>query len=422
MPLQGAIKSRQAHALVAVVTEAVLEPINGRAKRIGPSMRSKYRTALGAFLADLMGAAKQGRWGRRSVHTTALSGCPGGRVAFDDMRTALVHGGMVEEIRGCKRPPREDGYEMENTCASTIFRPTPVLMSLVQEFGIDLDQYRQHFTPSGARPWVPGDVLEARAAKRSKGGKALCLPIDPADPKARECRERMERLNAFLIDGGRVSGILFGGLRRIFSDADQPGFAWQWGGRFYSMPNWEAYEQLKGKAVKRREAIQIDGQRVAEVDISAAHLTIYHGLLGQPLDAALYAYDLGGFEVPLVKEWTKKALGAGKATWGGPRYGPVRAAMLKRYPLLKGLGSGNGITTLAMQFHESEIILSALEDLRDHHDIAALPIHDGLIVPEVHQVLAQGVLSDAFQRYFRDTIRAERIPTPRVGLVPYKSL
>jgi hypothetical protein len=137
-----------------------------------------------------------------------------------------------------------------------------------------------------------------------------------------------------------------------------------------------------------------------------------------PFDPHRDPYDLPGFDRDKeVKLWTKKALGACGPFRGEKQLWGVREAMLARYPVLKGLGS-NGITALDLQFHESEIILAALEELRDQHDVAALPIHDGLIVPVGVVELAHGVLVGAFQRYFRDTIGAAIMPLPMVHKVP----
>lgn len=419
MPLKGAVVSQEAEALVSFLINSVVVPLQAARKRVGPVMLSKYRDALSAFLGDLLAAAAKGCWGQRKTNNAALSGVPGGRRAFTDMRAALGAKRLIDELPGYIRLDElKAGMDLDNPYGTTCFRPTQALLSTAESHGIELERLSDHFAPSRPRGREQTPCVEARAAKREKGDPTVLMPIRPDDARAQAAVARMETINAFLTEPGRVEGIHFGGLRRVFNNADQEGFAWQWGGRLYSMPNWTAYEMLKGKAARRCREIRLDGQGAAEVDISAAHLTILHGLLGAPFDPTQDPYDLPGFDRDKeVKLWTKKALGACGPFRGEKQLWAVRQAMLSRYPVLNGL-EAHGITALDLQYHESEIILAALEALRDRHGIACLPIHDGLIVPERAHDVAQSVLVDVFQWYFRDTVRAALVPTPRVLKVP----
>lgn len=423
MPLQGAIVSPAAEALVSYLINSAVVPFQAAKKRIGPAMLGKYRQALSAFLGDLLAAAAKGCWGQRKTNNAALSGVPGGRRAFTDMRTALGAKRLIDELPGYIRLDElKAGMDLDNPYGTTCFRPTQALLSTAESHGVELERLADHFAPSRPRSREQTPRVEARAAKREKGDPTVLMPIRPDDAKGQANLTRMEAINTFLTEPGRVEGIHFGGLRRVFNNADQESFDWQWGGRLYSMPNWTAYEMLKGKTARRCREIRLDGQAVAEVDISAAHLTILHGLLGAPFDPTQDPYGLlGSDRREEVKLWTKKALGACGPFRGEKQLWAVRQAMLSRYPVLNGL-EAHGITALDLQYHESEIILAALEVLRDRHGIACLPIHDGLVVPEQAQDLAQGVLVEAFQRYFRDVVRAAPVPTPRVQKVPHGSV
>lgn len=93
----------------------------------------------------------------------------------------------------------------------------------------------------------------------------------------------LEELNAYL-ETVLIEGFAFSGLRRIFNNGDQPGFAWQWGGRFYSVPGGDDYMRWKGGKAARADAIRLQGERVGEVDLSASHLTVLYGLLGERFD------------------------------------------------------------------------------------------------------------------------------------------
>jgi hypothetical protein len=90
--------------------------------------------------------------------------------------------------------------------------------------------------------------------------------------------ERLERyikeLNEFLacfeLTGARHEGYI-----RIFNNG-----SWAKGGRLYS-PCEDTYQLMP--ETKRLE-MTINGEPVAEIDIKASHLTIYHAMVGEPLD------------------------------------------------------------------------------------------------------------------------------------------
>lgn len=218
-------------------------------------------------------------------------------------------------------------------------------------------------------------------------------------------------LNAYLATK-RIEGFAFAGLRRIFSNGDQPGFDWQWGGRFYSLPEGDSYELWKGGTQVRIATIRIEGEPVAEVDISACHLTILYGLRGVPFDPDKDPYDIPGIARAKVKRWLTFALGKGTSEPIGSWYARVREATLEAHPILRDLAT-YGKSSLDLQYHESEILLSSLVALMDH-DVPTLPIHDGLIVPASKETEAKDALRVAFGRYFRDRLGMNVDITPRV--------
>ena len=75
----------------------------------------------------------------------------------------------------------------------------------------------------------------------------------------------------------------FPGLRRIFNNGEVPDYAWDKGGRYYSLPGGHYYETWS--ADKRRSAIKINGEAVEEADLRASHLTLLHALMGWRFDA-----------------------------------------------------------------------------------------------------------------------------------------
>ena len=418
MLLAGGPCSPEAEALISTIIGTVIAPhMKGRVQA-RPTMLLRYREALGPFLSDLLHGIREGRWSKLRTGNGAPAAYPGRATAFDAMRAAMGASGHVEELAGFYR--QEDRFGQSHQRAAMMsFRPTAPLLQMASEHGVTLSKLSAHFARGTVAPPADCDVVVARAEKVSKSDRAVGLPIDLADPRALAIIASMESMNAFLMAKGRIEGIVFAGLRRIFSHADKPDFAWQWGGRFYSMPQGDAYESMSdggdpgGRGRRARAALlRIDGEAVEEVDLSAAHLTILHGLLGLPFDATTAAYDLPGLNPVEVKSWILQALGASSATGGGPRYARVRPAALERFPALAGLAT-HGISTHDLQYHEAEIMMIAMAELQAR-DIGSLPVHDALIVPKSKHGIAAEVLRNAFERYFIDILGMPTAPVPSV--------
>jgi hypothetical protein len=149
-----------------------------------------------------------------------------------------------------------------------------------------------------------------------------------------------------------------------------------------------------------------------EVDFSAAHLTILHGLLGLPFAPSVTSYDIPGCDREEVKRWIMMALGVSNPAIGGPRYAKVRREGVKRFPALANLAA-HGISTHDLQFHEAEIMMMAMEDLQSQ-DVGFLPVHDALAVPRSKRAVAVAALEGAFERYFVQTLNFPAPPAPRI--------
>jgi len=421
MLLNGAPTSPEAKALVDAIINTVIVPYRqaNEQKQFRPSMVAKFREALEPFLTDLLAAAKDDRWSTLASNTNALWTYPGGANAINTMRAAMAAAGLLDELKGYYQ-------EMFNGQARKArrqcFRPTRRLLAMASDHGISLQDFSLHFRPGKVKTPARPDVVVARAAKTTKKGpaKALTLNLDE-DLKAAAIAAFMERLNSYLMAEGRISGIVFTGLRRVFVDADQRGFDWQWHGRFYSIPGGDSYESMgdgskaKGSGKRARaQAIRIDGQEIAEVDISASHLTILHGLLDLPFDTSRDPYDLPGFDRNEVKNWLTTALGASDASMGGPRYTKIRAAGIERYPFLANLPN-LGVTSHDLAYHEAEIMQLAMADLMDNHGIGFLPVHDALMVAQGNKAVAIEALRGAFKKHFRGTLGKDVVPIPRVN-------
>ncbi|MBD8619306.1 hypothetical protein IFT67_10280 [Sphingomonas sp. CFBP 13728] len=274
MLLAGSPSSSGAKALISTIIDTIIVPARQGTVQLRPSMILRYREALGPFLADLFYSLKAGRWSKLRTNNGEMATYPGKATAFEAMRGAMGADGLLEELPGFFRDEERFGTDYQ-IAAMTSFRPTPKLIQMAEAHGVTLANLAAHFTVGKAPPPAPCDTIEARSSKATKGARAEPLPIDPEDLTARAITTEMDRLNAYLMEDGRIGGITFAGLRRIYSNADKPGFAWQWGGRFYPMPRGDNYILMSdggghGAGGRARAAVlRIDGEDVVEVDLSA---------------------------------------------------------------------------------------------------------------------------------------------------------
>lgn len=390
--------SPEAAALVSTLVQDVVCPHKAQQGQLRASSVRKYHQIVSPFVADLLMSAAEGRWSKLATNTNSLPGYPGGAEAFKTMRSAMNAAGLIDELPGYTRSYMMFGAVQTRT-SRTSFRPTAKLILLAERHGVRIKDCAAHFA-SGAVP-TPVMVLEARAAKGSKGATPRRLEIEPTDLKAAVIREGVEGINRYLMEEGRIGGIAFTGLRRVFCNADQPGFDWQWHGRYYSAKGADAYETMEGGQVSRHQVVRIDGKKTAEVDISAAHLTILHGLLGLPFDPATDPYALEGVDRSKFKEWLTIALGAADPEAGGATLSKARAAGLERYPFLADLPT-LGISALDLQYHEAEIMRRAMEQMMTVHKVGFLPVHDALMVSVGNEELAAQAIRAGFKQHFEE--------------------
>src|SRR5262249_16842044 len=96
---------------------------------------------------------------------------------------------------------------------------------------------------------------------------------------------------------------------RVFNKGDDPDFAWNMGGRFYSQ-GYTSYQQIPKD---ERLWMTIDGEPVCEIDIRASYLSIFYSWNGAYLDARQDPYDLPGLGSEarsVVKAWFVATFGS----------------------------------------------------------------------------------------------------------------
>lgn len=392
MTLTARAVSDSANSLVSAVMSLHAKPLR-------PTSAPKLRMAAEAILADLFAAQRHTQWSRRALSAQSFVGKPVTRLMFKAMRETLEGADLVEVIPGYYQHDAMGGPKG----FETLFRPTQSLSDLAAAHGVMLESLPDHFVSERLSLPHSSNLLVLRGRKPPREGlskgQGPILPIPAEDEAAARILAEMEELNAYL-GSAPIEGFAFSGLRRIFNNGDDPAFRWHWGGRYYPVPGGDNYVKWKGGKEARAAAIRLHGEPVGEVDLSASHLTVLYGLMGEPFDGAEDPYGLPGADRGRVKRWVTYALGKGSAApTEGNWYAKAREWALVRHPILLRYATSR-LTTLDLQFHEAEIIKDAMRRMRDAEGVAVLPVFDSLIAPVSKLEAAAFHLREAVAGYF----------------------
>ncbi len=214
-----------------------------------------------------------------------------------------------------------------------------------------------------------------------------------------------------------LSGTNFQGFYRIFNDARDPkSYEWNRGGRLYSGEG-----GYQGLPKDKRLGLKINGSPVAEIDIKASHLTILYGLAGLEMPKG-DPYKISGLPREFVKSWFMSLFGAQKMPVRWPKvanenfralfpHAKKSKTLEKTYPIAEATKKitkrhgpaldyffREGLSSLRLQFIESEIILSAMSGLRYFSQpIPSYPVFDSLIVRKKDVPVAKQCIEFAFR-------------------------
>ena len=196
--------------------------------------------------------------------------------------------------------------------------------------------------------------------------------------------------------------------------------SWKAGGRLYSVGGPHSYQQMHET---KRHKMTINGEPVAEIDIKASQLTIYHAMVGEPLEGSSDPYARAGLDRWIAKKWVVVSFGNGAPClkWPNeatedyeehrreykektgeelpelPSARDVARKMLATFPALKKLGHNRELWA-DLQYRESEAIVGTMLTLMRAHRVPSLSMHDGIIVPKSKVDLAKGILTREFHR------------------------
>ena len=224
-------------------------------------------------------------------------------------------------------------------------------------------------------------------------------------------RKQVEQINTYLISH-ELSGGLFAGYIRRFSEGDHPEFKWDRGGRLYAVGG-ESYQLMKKP---ERLQMRINHCPVAEIDISSSYLTMLHALLDAPLPASNDLYEVDGLPRDIVKAFVTATIGNNKFHTRWPaklsqelkKQGfdlsrmPMRFVQAKVCEALPVLATWEQqpISWSRLMFMESEQMLATMDELREEHDVPSYSVHDSIIIPESKVDFAAHILKMKFEGHF----------------------
>jgi hypothetical protein len=406
--------SEQARALVtklaSMVEEHTIQAGMRERKRRGTAGKLEY--AAGAFLADLLrplDAEEPNGWVYRSLNKVSFTGKPVGRHAFNQLIDGLKGLALLEHVPGHKvsDEPADTGMYAAR------FRATPALLKLCIDQGISPTSVLVHFEFEYDLPKHPVQ-LRARKLRNFYGtGELVGKPMEfERTPAIRGMENIIHDLNEFFAKQTLRGGVHQGYIR-IFQNGDDPDFDWDKGGRFYSQPFTESYQVM---SAKRRAKMTINGEPVAEIDISGSYLTIFLSLHGLQLDLTEDPYALPGLGPEhrgAVKSWFLGTFGNNKPIRKWPegiverspelrehRVRTITDAVFTKYPVLKSWGeplNGRIYSWADLMWLESAVMFWTMFDLISRHQTPSLTVHDSLIVPASKAEIAGDILKRRFQ-------------------------
>ena len=166
----------------------------------------------------------------------------------------------------------------------------------------------------------------------------------------------------------------------------------------------------------KRLQMMINGEAVAEIDIKASFLTIYHARLGVPLEYTTDPYVEAGIQDrPIAKSWVVHSFGKSSPQVRWPskaiedykketgldlrkvaKAKDISDKMVAAFPELKRLERYSHIWA-DLQFIEAEAIISTMLILMRTHGAPSLSMHDGIIVPRARVGLTKAILTSQFR-------------------------
>jgi hypothetical protein len=403
----------------------------------GPKGRLKLADAVGRIVASVIRTwMTEAKPVRMSLNRNSFVGRTVAQDQFLPVVKALVRAGLLATAPGIRRPPSvwEDEEPVWGQGRSTRYWPRQGLLDCATTHGVTADTVASDFTwnlPARIRPPKVVHLVRMTSFRDPVTKKKHDLRIDTEDRVGQMFATEVRRFNESAATF-ELTGCAPPRWSRIFTAA------WPLGGRWTALGA-EGNYQVMSEA-RRVKDIFIDGETVAEVDVSSCHLSIMHGLLRMPLpDGDLF--EFAGLPRSVVKQWVVMALGKGSPvkSWTARSHlqvpevrdykaVQVGAAIQERYPFMTKpavavvraagldrdaqLGKPQKLLIHRLMGIEADALTDAMKALMfgaGSSQTLALPMHDGLIVPSSQADATSKCLVDAFQRFASVAVRTKTI-------------
>ena len=419
--LRSRARTQAALALVARIRSDIEDlelKANQRVRQRRELSGAKFASAIERLIGDLLRA-------KTATTAPALIFRPIGKSSFNfdvvkyETFTKVINGLKKLDLIGHRKGQtrfRKTEFDPGQVLSVALlgrasrFWPTRKLLTLAAQCGIVSDNVREHFAPEPPMyPLVLKDFPGGRGRKKAKGRRINFRHT----AETRRLEQDIRELNKFLV-GFRLTGGEHEGYIRVFNNG-----SWNAGGRLYSVGG-RSYQQMHET---KRHKMTINGEPVAEIDIKASQLTIYHAKIGEPLEGSNDPYARAGIDRWVAKKWVVISFGKGAplTKWPDeavedykehkrehkketghdlpdlPGAKNVARKMLKTFPALEKLGYDLELWA-DLQFREAEAVIGTVLILMRSHGVPSLSMHDGIIVPRSKADLAKGTLKHEFRR------------------------
>ncbi len=403
MSLRMQASSNEAKSLITNIADQTWSCLSGKKRGVSRI----HSIATGAFIADLLKAASRSSPCYRQMGRSSFTGERIGYRALKQVADGAEAAGLIRITKGTG-----GGIKVGE---ATRFNATCKLLQLAEHHGVDPSDWQLHFEAIRRATSISEPLILKSASKRVAGWKldAVRMPFDGADPRVIALAQQVDELNTFFESVSIEPTSDHYSFHRIFNEGDTPGFAWNKGGRLYSIG--DSY-QIR-KSVDRAK-MKLNGEPVIEIDIQASHLTILHACMGKPLDPTSHdPYQHPSIPRRILKGWVVMTLGHNRfhRAWSadmiadyhertGGKLGKdypiknVREEALKLFPLLKDWETCS-TRWGDLQFIESCAVVDTVYHLAMEHEVPALPVHDSIIVPVSEKELASSVMISNFEKH-----------------------
>jgi hypothetical protein len=248
--------------------------------------------------------------------------------------------------------------------------------------------------------------LKRKGKDRESGRRIKYKKTSLDTPEVKRLEADVRELNEFLARFELLGGEHYG-YERVFNNV-----SWKKGGRLYSSGE-NCYQRL---SEAERLKMTINGEAVAEIDIKASFLTIYHAMAKAPLKDLNDPYAaITGIDRAIVKLWTTVSFGNSNSATQWPQKTArefkkdtgkdlskvakamdIANRMLETFPALRKLERLREAWA-RLQYREGQAVIGTMLVLMREHGIPSLSMYDGIIVPKSKADLAKDTLKQVFK-------------------------